>query len=557
MGKQGFNRVLSSRDNWLDRLLDLDCVESSQEVGPDEVSSQAPLPRSNRAVCDRRGIRRKRFLDICNERMQQRRAEKIKTPTWNNPWPLPTNRGPSKRIPHYMCGSLNNATLNMEPSKSDFFGGFDGGFTVNFYGRWFVGSEAAFVDLCNHLDKLKEKAQQNERSGVAVHLPIQGESWRVLPNGTGTGVKYRWVLSLGGARIAIHSNPKGNIAPVCVTLGYEAIAHYDLEQVLAKIETVLENIGFTVEGDKVSRVDIQITMRLPFSVVEETLNEKRFVNRLYKHKCNYGVNGLETITWGAGKNRKIEVCIYNKTQELLDNPEASYEKALDLLDVFGEEGCDNLTRIEFRLFRPALNAFHIDSYFDLLADLPNVVEYLTHNYFRALADKRSKGNEHTQEMASWWLDVVRAFREYFGDGVKRVWEGPRRCRINSIAFGDLMTQAAGCFSAAFATLPSNELGEFKDMTYTEFKEAAIRAMLQSMPEAYQNYLRKRALFCQNLEPLDMSFVEERRERKLRARDVREARRAQLGVSLPSSSDVEADEKENEYECFLRDVLRDS
>lgn len=525
-------RVLSNRD-WIERLLNDDCVLNpcSSSVG----YSTGAVRRPNRGS-DRRA-RRQRLLSLAKESSSKLTAEQTGTESAPSSGVLPTNRTPIKHATHFVSELENAVTQNANLNNRRFFGGFDGGFTVGFYGKWSDTGEQ-WLERCKYLDGLKEKSQTAKEQGrVLPSIPMGGEDWHVLPHGTGTGVKYRWVLSRGGARVAIHSNPKGNIAPVSVTLGYEAIANKELDKVLAHIETALESIGFTVERDLVSRCDIQITFKLSFDVVAQTYQEDRFVNRLRKASTHSGVNGLETLTWGGGSNRKLEVCIYDKTQELLDNVASCGKKLEDLEDFFGSsEALAHLTRVEFRMFRDWLRERNIDSYFDLLDALPSLVGYLTFDYFRALAEPKKEGHELGQEMASWWCDVRAGFLQVFGDGFKPTIT-PRVRRASCISFMELCKQGIGCMSSAFSTMPASKENENK-MTYPEFKVAFVKAIVGYMPEAYKDYCRKREQFLSTLEPLDLSEVTDNIERRLKAREARQARRASM------SSDGE-----NELDCF--------
>ena len=76
------------------------------------------------------------------------------------------------------------------------------------------------------------------------------------------------------------------------------------------------------------------------------------------------------------------------------------------------------------------------------------------------------------------------------------------------------------------------------MTYPEFKVAFVKAIVGYMPEAYKDYCRKREQFLSTLEPLDLSEVTDNIERRMKAREARQARRASM------SSDGE-----NEFDCF--------
>lgn len=429
-------------------------------------------------------------------------------------------------------------------SLPDFCGGFDGGFEISFYGDWFKDSDDPSFEwggLCVLLDGLKEKAQNNRGDFVA--LPIGEEKWQVMPTGSGTGVKYKWLLKRGGASISIHSNPKGNIAPVHVKLEYEALYGEAIDRVMAKIETVLVILGFHIDRDVVSRVDLQVTLVQDFRAVCRTHYEDRFITRLNKPNISGSYNQLEfeTITWGNRKNRKVQICIYNKFREAFKNvycPEIG-QKAADLLEIlgpkvggyFGKGICYNnnydnmLTRVEFRLFRDFLRLRNIESLYDLLEFMPNLIKYLTEEYFRAAKTSR---DENTHYYASgyddWWEKVIHAFNEVFVAGRSFVTKRDRR--VSVVAIESILNQGCGCLTSALSQVPFlNDKGENVMFPYSKFAEMIYSIVEHRMPDLYKEYGIKRKQFLGNLEPLDMTSVKDNAARKMAAKEQREERLA--------------------------------
>ncbi|MBP5621693.1 MAG: hypothetical protein J6X44_06735 [Thermoguttaceae bacterium] len=481
----------------------------------------------------------------------------------------------------------------------DFSGGFDGGTVIKYFGRWFVpkkqlddisDDEKQLDDIsgaekqqkrtspktlaelrkegkkrcrefkleenrewryfAEELDALRKRAE--EHRDEFVYKEIDGEKWQVLPHGVGgQGLKYKWVLSCGGIQIAIFSNPytRQNLPLISVTLGYEPLYLYPFGKVMMKVETVLDSLGFTIDRDIVSRVDFNVTLVLPFKVVEETFIENRFVTRGRKFDCKYRGNRLETLTVGGGENRKAEVCIYNKTREAFGATRHGYHlssKGADLLEIHGPKagsfytlGFDRedlqdekgepkfgLTRVEFRLFREFLKEHNIESYVDLLDEMPRLIPYLTQSYFRAIKESKDDNSHYYEvENADWWDRVIKAFDEIFVQG--RSIETPKERRINKCTFMELKKQADGCYSTAFANVPVKGLLKDKEkemMTFEEYQACYLRACKLDMKKSYATYVKKRQEFLGTIEPLDMTAVKDNSARKMAARQQREERK---------------------------------
>jgi hypothetical protein len=63
-----------------------------------------------------------------------------------------------------------------------------------------------------------------------------------------------------GIKIYIHGNPKGPIQGVRIRYGFEALAGRDLFAVHVNMLDRLKEIGFTVQKEIVSRIDLQVML---------------------------------------------------------------------------------------------------------------------------------------------------------------------------------------------------------------------------------------------------------------------------------------------------------
>jgi len=112
---------------------------------------------------------------------------------------------------------------------------------------------------------------------------------------------------------------------------------------------------------------------------------------------------------------------------------------------------EELTRIEFRLKRDALNLFEINTMVDLLEKENALVEYLTHDWFRLLEEQKHRGHENTQKVSELWSEVVERFKQYFPSLPNRKKPVAKRYNKDLRCTGaSLVKQAVGCLSSALA-----------------------------------------------------------------------------------------------------------
>jgi hypothetical protein len=210
----------------------------------------------------------------------------------------------------------------------------------------------------------------------------------------------------------------------------------------------LKEIGFTVQKEIVSRVDLQVML---FRAISELITPV-FANRSVKRASKFtfhGKNNKPVTSFTLGS--KIQLCIYDKRQELIDTCD-EVKMSLIVNDCLGGEFPEELTRIEYRLRRDALKYFGITTIQDLLEKEYALVDYLTFDWFRLLKDEKDRSNSALQELDPIWQEVRDLFFEYFPGAVenrKPIERNNSRREINCT--GDsLIKQAVGCLATAAA-----------------------------------------------------------------------------------------------------------
>lgn len=339
----------------------------------------------------------------------------------------------------------------------------------------------------NYLDYLQDEARRQKKGAAPVYLEVEGGDWQMMDTGMGKKIHCRWRLERGGVKIGIHSDPKGTIPAIDVEFGYQAVKCRTFLEVVAEVEAVLKAMGFNIKSQKISRIDLQLTVDLPFSVVARSFSEKRFVSRVTKWAVYQGKicrmdtdqeiqTPIQSIIGGSGKT--IIVRLYDKIKECFKSPE-NLEKLNDLYSIMGIR--EHLTRVEFQLCREWLNEHRINTVDDFYANLPEILHYLTSSYFRVLENAKTSHAER-QQTARWWDDVQSKFMLAFNAN----YEGKALQRIESKVYSPdaLIKQALGCFKAAFSNLE----GE-KPMEQNEFYAAVFRTVRQYLPQLYDDYVK--------------------------------------------------------------------
>lgn len=473
-------RALRVPDSWkLDLLADADNILSDSALGRESrpVATEAQGGQSN--------------LDSFDDSPKGYRPSNRYPPTRN----APTCAGNSALLTTTSSGANYPDVVANNPFNGSFCGGIDGGCRVSFYGVWFDGDADKLARFHDRLNEKKAEAQRQStlRCPEPVTILVDLDLWEVSPHGMGKGIKCAWMLSRGGVKLGIHSNPQGTIPPIIAEFDYQAVKGRDFFlEVVPSVYSVLDRLGFKVEKDILSRVDIQITKALPFQVVVEAYQAGCFCSRWHKWQINesrdiYGQRRIETIAAGLGSRSKtVALVMYDKYKECMDKNDS--EKLNYIWEQVGMT--DQLTRVEFRIYRDWLREHLIDSVYEFYLKLPDVIENLTGRFFRVLDGAKNKSRHTSQQpIADWWQEFREHFRAVFDITEVEPSELPLR-RFKMMGFARLMDSVVGCISSAYGSLPVFDK-EKEKMDDFELRQALHDWLDYEFPRIRDDYLRKR------------------------------------------------------------------
>ena len=362
---------------------------------------------------------------------------------------------------------LQAAVMHREHHSHKTLGGYDGGVEIGFHGEWDAQAFAAILDQLEHARKM---AESERRCGDECYITLGDRVFLVEPQGCKIGVYYRYIFTGHGIKFYLHHAPNERIQPVRLRYNHDALVGRDLFQVHAITLDWLEQIGFHVTKETLSRVDLQVTLQRATADFMNLIAGGHVVRKT--RKSDIHMDGLQTQTFTAGK--ATQICIYDKKQELEDGGD-EIKTRLVVKHLLGldlpEEDCmvhaplflfDHLTRVEFRLRRSRLREMGIDSIADLKEKELSLVAFMTEEWFRILESPKVRGHENTQQVHELWREVQQLFRHYFpGDDMKR--SEINRGRDNGIkCTGEaLLQQAKGCLASFLALTQGSGITEEK------------------------------------------------------------------------------------------------
>lgn len=350
---------------------------------------------------------------------------------------VPPGVAPPDFPPVDSMGGDNRIEFTQSPGHC--WGGYDGGCEVGFKGKW---------DL-KKFETLIAYFEENRKDGEQPVVVAAGREFILYPFGTNGQVHYRYAIEGEGWKVQIHQKPDcGGIQQIRVRYGFEALCGRTLFEVHEEFLQWLKEIGFSVEKETVSRVDLQVMTTRPVSEYFNAIYAGHLVRR-FRQSRFFTDNGDVMSSWRAGS--ALTVRIYDKRRELIEKDDEV--KAL-LIQKYCTGGIIpfNLTRIEFSLNRDILNDAAIDSVSDLKEVENTLAEYLTRDWFRLIDGPKTKGNERRTKTLQAWEEVQQLFARYFPGG-----ENPRQFSRNErgvkglrCTSEELKKQAVGCLASAFA-----------------------------------------------------------------------------------------------------------
>lgn len=325
-------------------------------------------------------------------------------------------------------------------------GGYDGGVELGFDGKWV---EQAFERVIATLEAGRIAAQQKHND--ARFVTLCDRQFLVQPYGGGKAVNYRYILEGDGVKLYFHHKPDGGIQPIRLRYGFESLIGCNLFRVHDDIRQWLGKLGFVIEKETLSRVDLQVMVHRETSEFLRLITSGHMVTKVRKW-ANHG-NGSSAETFKIGSD--IEICIYDKAAEMLKAIVSDPIKyGLMTLVCFGQDwypSAKPVTRIEFRLRRDALKVKGINTMQGLQEIEPALVEWLTTKWFRILAEPKVRGHENKQQVHPIWQEVQSLFHAYFPgvNGIRREIP-PNSKRQLSCEVMPLIKQAGGCLATAIA-----------------------------------------------------------------------------------------------------------
>lgn len=186
---------------------------------------------------------------------------------------------------------------------------------------------------------------------------------------------------------------------------------WTLPALLSFIRKVIGDAGGSIMLEKLSRVDIALDLLdQPIDPFWTAYQQERFITRVKDHRHIGGTDG-RTLYFGK---TPLTLCLYDKKAELRAKAaERIRDEAWLLNKLWGRES-SAVTRVEFRLFRDALKNRGIDSPADFQGKLPDLINYLTKQWFRFTRDEVDRLNPGRVRTLPLWKDVAAGFREWAG-----------------------------------------------------------------------------------------------------------------------------------------------
>jgi hypothetical protein len=132
-------------------------------------------------------------------------------------------------------------------------GGYDGGVELGFDGQW---PDKTFERIITTLEAGRVASQQ--KNNDARFITLGDRRFLVQPYGGGKSVNYRYIIEGDGIKFYFHHKPDGGIQPVRLRYGFESLIGCNLFRVHDDTRHWLNRLGFVIEKETLSRVDMQV-----------------------------------------------------------------------------------------------------------------------------------------------------------------------------------------------------------------------------------------------------------------------------------------------------------
>jgi hypothetical protein len=366
-------------------------------------------------------------------------------------------------------------TLSFAPDEVREFShaGFDGGISG---GVEATANPMVYPCTISALEAAKVRAQESSQEGLeGVSINLCGEDILVFPTGgkagggsSKGGLVYPYRFIARGVEFLVRASSSGSISGSIQLVRFRYLAesvqgHRDrfYEVHFGFVLPFLKKLGLVVHSDKLSRVDMQCLIDVPVSEFVFLLDSGHVVTKLRK-KVVYGtMTRVQTIELGSVSNSQL--CIYNKGDELRAKKSNIVKEAQFIRDCVGDEWYNSkrpITRVEIRLGRDALKSLGVSSVRDLQERERGIIDLLTSDWFRILAEPKVRGHETCivgSERVSAAIhpiwERVRSlfFQSFTGAAVTDVtWNRSKSLVCDQEGAFALERQALGCLSKALA-----------------------------------------------------------------------------------------------------------
>lgn len=317
-------------------------------------------------------------------------------------------------------------------------------------------------------------------------IRLCGVDFELSPGGLRDGIYYPIVLTWHGVKLLFLPTATDTIAPVRVHVPGLVLLQCDWRAVVAEVFDLLERLSFFVERTTVSRVDLQVTLAMPFGSVASDMRSRRVVTDCRGDRVSYDnlQTGETSTVWY--RSRTVELCAYNKTLELQDN-----KAGADYFNVWnGLYGTPSepLSRIEFRLRSDALRRWGVTSLEDLDDLIPSIADRLTSVWFRVLKSSKVRGHENEAELSACWTRVRAAFLRVFDGSIKPIVKRQQVKRADPVR---LVQQARGCIAAAVPFLASSPSKEDLCQAFEELTRQIGNGLDDRIQEKCREFFRLR------------------------------------------------------------------
>ncbi len=287
---------------------------------------------------------------------------------------------------------------------------------VSVWGSW---SENSFNRLLLLLQTAQEHGKSQQQESYQIEL-ADGEVWSVLPHGSNSGLRHKFIVRWGTAVITFSGRQVGlkchpNVQIEMASSHLMTVGHH--EKAWREVIEMLGRTGMVLERTTVSRLDLCVDLAgVGMDEFQREIAGGQLIRRARKGSTHWSdPESWETFTLG----QKSKVRIYEKRKEVERNP----DKMLLMLKRRWGTMPKKAVRVEFELHGKKLEEIGCGrSVEDVFERMGAIVDYFTQDWFR-LADKpvdRDGKNQSKPENSDLWNQVVQAFHDWVGESEKEL-----------------------------------------------------------------------------------------------------------------------------------------